>query len=72
MLIFMSVFTGTGFPVSAAAVTRGGTINYSSYIPGATWQTHYYYVDGHLAYCIQSELAHFISRTAVPVKQNLA
>ena len=57
MLIFMSVFIGTGFPVSAAAVTRGGTINYSSYIPGATWQTHYYYVDGHLAYCIQSELA---------------
>ena len=57
ILIFLSVFSGTPLTASAAAVTRGGTINYSSFIPGATWQTHYYYVDGHLAYCIQSELA---------------
>ena len=57
ILIFISVFSGTGLTVCAAMVTRGGTINYSSYIPGSNWQTHYYYVDGHLAYCVQSELA---------------
>ena len=57
VLIFISVLSGTGLTVSAAMVTRGETINYSSYIPGGTWQTHRYYVDGNLAYCIQSELA---------------
>ena len=57
MLIFMSVFLGTGIPVSAAMVTRGEAINYSSYIPGGSWQTHKYYIDGNLAYCVQSELA---------------
>ena len=57
VLIFISVFSGTGLTASAAMVTRGETINYSSYIPGGTWQTHKYYVDGNLAYCIQSELA---------------
>ena len=57
ILIFISVFSGTGLTASAAMVTRGETINYSSYIPGGTWQTHRYYVDGNLAYCIQSELA---------------
>ena len=57
VLIFISVFSGTGLTASAAMVTRGETINYSSYIPGGTWQTHRYYVDGNLAYCIQSELA---------------
>ena len=57
MFIFMSVFLGTGIPVKAAMVTRGETIDYSSYIPGGSWQTHRYYIDGNLAYCVQSELA---------------
>ena len=57
MLICMSVFLGTGIPVKAAMVTRGEAIDYSSYIPSGSWQTHKYYIDGNLAYCVQSELA---------------
>ena len=57
VLIFISVFSGTGLKASAAIVKRGDSIDYSSYIPGGSWQTHKYYVDGNLAYCIQSELA---------------
>ena len=57
ILIFVSIFFGTGIPVNAAMVTRGDAIDYSSFIPGGTWQTHKYYIDGHLAYCVQSELA---------------
>ncbi|MBQ2183603.1 MAG: hypothetical protein II399_03125, partial [Lachnospiraceae bacterium] len=57
ILIFVSIFFGTGIPVNAAMVTRGDAIDYSSFIPGGTWQTHKYYIDGNLAYCVQSELA---------------
>ena len=57
MLIFMSAFLGTGIPVKAETVTRVEAIDYSLYIPGGSWQTHKYYIDGNLAYCVQSELA---------------
>ena len=52
MLIFMSAFLGTGIPVKAETVTRVEAIDYSLYIPGGSWQTHKYYIDGNLAYCV--------------------
>ncbi|MBR3040538.1 MAG: hypothetical protein IKI20_07810 [Lachnospiraceae bacterium] len=39
----------------AAEVNRGDNIPYNRYLPGATYSTHYYTVDGRAAYCIESE-----------------
>ena len=54
-VVLFTVFTGVSLPVKAAKVERGAEIKYSSYIPGGTWATHYYTLDGHMAYCIESE-----------------
>lgn len=39
----------------AAEVVKGDNIPYNRYLPGATYSTHMYSVDGRIAYCIESE-----------------
>lgn len=52
--IFCSVFIGVSFPSKAATIARGPQISYSTYFPSSSYITHYYYLDGQLAYCIES------------------
>ena len=54
VLMISTVFWEFKIPVKAALVQTGSAINYGKYFTGSTWQTHYYSIDGNLAYCIQS------------------
>ena len=58
--LFSMVFTFLLSPFCAvkslaAEVNRGENIPYNRYLPGATYSTHMYTVDGKTAYCIESE-----------------
>ena len=57
MTVLLSVFLscGNSIPAMAAFINQGENIPYSKYLPGATYSTHYYTVDGKAAYCIESE-----------------
>ena len=62
MMVLLSVFLscGNSIPAMAAFINQGANIPYDRYLPGATYSTHYYTVDGKAAYCIESE------KSAVP------
>lgn len=57
IMSFLGVFLtpAPGTRAYAAQVERGGNIPYNRYLPGATYSTHWYTVDGRSAYCIESE-----------------
>lgn len=57
-LLFLLIFViPMFFPLigNAAGVNQGANIPYNRYLPGATYSTHIYTVDGRIAYCIESE-----------------
>ena len=57
MTVLLSVFLscGNSIPAMAAYINQGENIPYDRYLPGGSYSTHYYTVDGKPAYCIESE-----------------